>query len=49
MVLGPELADDLLEDTMQGGVDFELFKINLVGLPRKLDSVIESNYSIVTD
>ena len=38
--MGPRLAHDLLEDTIQGGMDFKLYKISLVGLLRKLDSVI---------
>ena len=38
--MGPGLAHDLLKDMRQGGMVFKLFKINLVGLLRKLDSVI---------
>jgi hypothetical protein len=38
--MGPGLAHDLLKDAKQGDVDFKLFKINLLGLLRKLDSII---------
>ena len=38
--MGPGLAYDLLKDVRQGGMDFKLFQINLVGLLWKLDSVI---------
>ena len=30
--MGPRMAHDLLKDTRQGGVDFKLFQIDLVGL-----------------
>ena len=30
--MGPRMAHDLLKDARQGGVDFKLFQINLVGL-----------------
>jgi hypothetical protein len=38
--MGPGLAHNLSKDAKQDGVDFMLFKTNLVGLLRKLDSVI---------
>ena len=38
--MGPGMAHDLLEDTRHDGVDFKLFQIDLVGLLRKLDSII---------
>ena len=38
--MGPRMAHDLLKGVRQGGVDFKLFQINLVGLLRKLDSLI---------
>jgi hypothetical protein len=38
--MSPRLAHDLLKDAKQGDVDFKLFKINLLGLLRKLDYVI---------
>jgi hypothetical protein len=38
--MGPRLVHDLLKDMRQGGDDFQLFKMNLVGLLRKLDSII---------
>ena len=37
--MGPVMAHDLLKDARQGGVDFKLFQINLVGLLWKLDYV----------
>jgi hypothetical protein len=38
--MGLKLSRDVLKDMRQGGADFKLFKINLVGLLRKLDSII---------
>ena len=38
--MGLGMAHDMLKDARQGGVDFKLFQINLVGLLLKLDSVI---------
>ena len=37
--MGPGMAHDLLKDMRQGGVDFKLFQIDLVGLLWKLDSL----------
>jgi hypothetical protein len=38
--MGPGLAHDLLKDARQGGMDFKLFQVDLVGLQWKLGSVI---------
>ena len=38
--MGPRMANDLLKDARQGGMDFKLIQIDLVGLLRKLDYVI---------